>query len=366
MLRLWKTLLAADYGDDRVTLYISLDKGARQAELVRIAEDLDWPHGDKKIRVFPERQGLRPHIIACGELTREYDAVIILEDDLIVSQQYYQYAKRALAFYGDDPRIGGISLYKHLLNMDCNRPFLPEEDGSFTYLMQFAQSWGQCWNLRMWDGFYRWYTERGTAEVDPNDFPSCIMRWDEHSWMKYFMRYLRVSDQFFVYPRTSLTTCHADAGQHGGGDINDYQVPMLTGAPVYDFKPFEDMVKYDMFLERIGVPSLVEGKSMCVDLYGYKKKFDGYDLLASTARRPYRVLRTCGLIYRPQEKNLFVPVEGKDIYIYDLHTPATLPADNGLALTRYDIRTVSWKRALAYGMDGLRRAVERRLKIKRK
>ena len=69
MKRLWNDLLKADYENDSVTLVISLDKSDIQPELIRLAEEFEWPHGEKIIRAFPERQGLRPHIISCGRLT---------------------------------------------------------------------------------------------------------------------------------------------------------------------------------------------------------------------------------------------------------------------------------------------------------
>lgn len=362
MKRLWNDLLKADYENDSVTLVISLDKSDIQPELIKLAEEFEWPHGEKIIRAFPERQGLRPHIISCGRLTEEYDAVIIFEDDLLVSPQFYRYTKRMLEFYGDDERIAGISLYKHLLQVDSNRPFLPESDGSFTYMMQYAQSWGQCWNKRMWSGFYSWYTSSHDKPMDLSRIPGCVNRWDEHSWMKYFMRYLAVSDKYFVYPRVSLTSCYADEGQHGGGGINDYQVPTLTGETDFFLKPFDTAVKYDIFFERMGVPTLVEGRKMCVDLYGSKRNYTGFDVLASTNVLPFKVIKTVGLVYRPQEKNLITPTEGNGIFIYDLSVPDKKPKSNGIALTNYDIRTVSWKRALKYGLDGLKKSIMRRVK----
>ena len=116
MMRLLHSLLEADYLGDKVDLVVSLDKGERQAEIVEKAESFVWPFGNKTIRAFSERQGLRKHVIQCGDYALAYDAVIVLEDDITVSKGFYAYARQAAAFYGKDPRIGGISLYKHHVN----------------------------------------------------------------------------------------------------------------------------------------------------------------------------------------------------------------------------------------------------------
>ena len=73
--QLLQSLMRADYGKDQVDLVISLDKGQRQQDIVSVAEAFDWIHGEKVLRVFSERQGLRNHIIQCGDLTEKYDAV---------------------------------------------------------------------------------------------------------------------------------------------------------------------------------------------------------------------------------------------------------------------------------------------------
>ena len=108
---LLKSIVKADYDSDRVDLIVSIDKGERQSEVISVAEQISWSFGEKIIRAFSERQGLRNHIIQCGDLTEKYDAVVVLEDDLLVSRYFYSYVKQTLKFYQNDPNIAGISLY---------------------------------------------------------------------------------------------------------------------------------------------------------------------------------------------------------------------------------------------------------------
>ena len=99
------SLLRADYAGDQVDLVVSLDKGQRQQEIISVAEKIEWSHGEKIIRAFPERQGLRAHIIQCGDLTEKYDAVVVLEDDLMVAPHFYSYVKQTIARYSIDDHI---------------------------------------------------------------------------------------------------------------------------------------------------------------------------------------------------------------------------------------------------------------------
>ena len=54
--------------ENNVDIVISIDKGERQGEIVDVSEKFKWKYGEKIIRAFPERQGLRNHIIQCGKI----------------------------------------------------------------------------------------------------------------------------------------------------------------------------------------------------------------------------------------------------------------------------------------------------------
>ena len=150
--RLLRSLGQALYDGREVTLIISVNKADRP-EVANVAAGYVWPLGEKRVVMQPQRLGLRQHILQCGDYTSEFDAIIVLEDDLYVSPLFYRFARQALQEYGNDDHIAGISLYTHLWNVNCSRPFLPENDGTDAYFHQFAQSWGQVWNRRMWNGF---------------------------------------------------------------------------------------------------------------------------------------------------------------------------------------------------------------------
>lgn len=366
MSRLLNSIMNADYQGDTVDLVISLDKGARQAELVEIAEKVEWKHGEKKVRVFPERQGLRPHILQCGDLTNaDYDAVAVLEDDLLVSSGFYAYCKQMVSFYDDDNRIAGISLYKHRIHPGARRPFEPEEDAHDVYFMQMAQSWGQCWTTRMWKGFRTWYEDNQGEITESVSFPCYISQWNHASWMKYYNKYVVEQDLYYVYPYKSLTTNHTEVGEHSSVSNNDFQVPLLSMPMEYRCVSVKEGVKYDIFLERVELKaeylSKYRGKVM-LDLMGTRSRFDGADVLISVQQLPYKVLDELQLRYRPVETNVSLPHQGKGIFVYDLHMSARKPKCNSRILVSYDIRGIKPVRAFWYVLGGMNAALVRKVK----
>ncbi|MBE6555936.1 MAG: hypothetical protein E7663_06930 [Ruminococcaceae bacterium] len=359
--RLLNSLQRADYQGDRVDLVVSIDKGERQAEIVEIAERFGWEHGEKTVRAFPQRQGLKSHILQCGDYAFEYGAVVVLEDDITVSESFYNYVRQAVSFYSNDPRIGGISLYKHCMNVGVQHFFEPQYNGYDAFLMQYAQSWGECWTTKMWSGFREWIADKSedyfdSGRVDRDLFPDNILSWGKHSWMKFFMAYLVEKDLYFVYPHHALSTNNAEVGQHNSIAVNDYQVALSLGNITYRFPAFAEAVKYDIFFERVdlSVPRYAD-RRVILDLYGNKKKFSDGDVLVSSTARPYAVLATWKLKYRPQEVNCLYPEEGTGLFVYDLHTPARRPdAFNRNIRTKYDIRAIPGKEILQMGLYALK------------
>ena len=364
MEQLLNTVVKADYASDEVDLIVSIDKGEKQNEVVKVAEKVEWLFGNKIIRAFPERQGLRKHIIQCGDLTEKYDAVVVLEDDLNVSEYFYTYVKQTLSFYGEDSKIAGISLYKHQTHPGVYRPFEPVNNGYDVYMQQFAMSWGQCWSKKMWQGFKNWYAKNEKKDLSEDCIlPQYISNWNKQSWLKYFMRYIVENDKYFVYPYFSLSTNASDAGEHCRIPNNDFQVSMLQGEVEYRLPTYERAIKYDVFFERVGLEVFDElnGK-IVLDLYGNRENFGDADYAISTAQRPFRVVKTLQLKYRPIEMNCVVPIEGNGIYIYDLHSVKRKPSGTKDIITRYDVRAIHWKKMLHLGIVGLVDAIMDRVK----
>ena len=215
-----------------IPLVISLDKSDNTAVL-KIASDFDWQYGTKKIIQHDNHLGLRKHILNCGDLTQQYEAIVLLEDDLFVSPYFYQYAKAALQFYAADSQIGGISLYNYQIAESCFYPFMPIENGSDVYFIQFASSWGQVWTAAQWQDFRTWYADNHLIH-DSDLLPHFVKEWPDYSWKKRFIKYLIDKDKYFVFPRLSLTT---NFGEQGTTNVTKglFQVPLQAYPKQYQF-----------------------------------------------------------------------------------------------------------------------------------
>ena len=158
--RLLKSIEDVNYaGRKDITLILSVDNSGSD-KVVNFANEYEWPHGEKIVRTFEQRQGLRKHILQCGDYTENFDIVVILEDDIFVSESMYYYAYGAAEKYGEDDRVAGISLFgfqKNWLNWIYRfEPLKTEYDA---YFLKIAQSWGQVWTKSKWQDFMTWYKQ---------------------------------------------------------------------------------------------------------------------------------------------------------------------------------------------------------------
>jgi hypothetical protein len=246
--RLLQSIAASHFAEVQIPMVISIDEGDN-AEVVQAAENFKWPHGTLRIIKRDKHLGLKEHILQCGDLTDEYGAVIMLEDDLYVSPYFYDYTCQALNFYvGDDQQLAGISLYNYEIDETIFAPFEPYDDGADIYFMQVASSWGQCWASAQWQGFRQWLA--GNEKVSEHEYlPDYIARWGEHSWKKHFIRYLMATDRYFVFPRDSLSTNFGEPGTNTDRR-GLFQVELLTRPKAFKFcKINESKSIYDTSFE---------------------------------------------------------------------------------------------------------------------
>lgn len=354
MQRLLHSIGNAVFPDGDVTLIVSIDKSGAQADVRAVAEAFPWPHGKKLIRCFDERQGLRKHILTCGDDAETYGAVIILEDDLIVAPGFYQYVCDALAFYGNEPGLAGISLYSHAWNGYADVQFTPAHNEFDTYLGQYSITWGQCWTAAQWRRFRAWYADNeGDISRFYDRMPKDITTWPETSWGKYFVAFLLANDLYYVVPYVSLSTNCEELGQHAAGGSDAHQVMLLSGSNMrYAFAPTPQAIRYDLFFERVGLamPDCgVDIDDVCVDLNGQKNATFGKRYLLSAKTYALPVVRSFGMRMRPIEANIEYGIEGGDLFLYDAGDGLPAPAsDNGERRLAYELYRLDWRRLLPY------------------
>lgn len=366
--RLLASIGNAVYDCDDISLVISLDRSDVSAAVLKVCEEFSWEHGLKRVRIFDERQGLRSHLLQCGDLTFEYGAVIVLEDDIVVSPFFYSFAVAALSYYEDDASVAGVSLYSHRVNEFVRAPFTPVQGGADVFFAQFSCTWGQCWSVQHWSAFRAWYAAHSDGVVSIDAVPSAVTGWPASSWGKYFVHYIVECGRYYVVPYVALSTNYGDAGQHNAFGSNAFQVPLLLGAKEFRFTPSVDGVKYDAHFAQVDFdryfPAEIREAGLCVDLYGSKSPHGSARYYLTMARLPFRTVQSFGLAMRPVELNIVFGVEGDLINLYDTEVSGIDHRDTTaerLARIRYWFKTLSWRDALLYGVHGLYEAFMSRL-----
>lgn len=366
MKRLLDSIGKATFNFDDVPLIISIDESNRSDEVEAVAKAFDWKYGTKEIRRFPERQGLRKHIVQCGDYSEKYGAVIILEDDLVVAEDFYSYVSAAHEKYGDDEEICGVALYSYGCNVFTHYNFIPLPSLSDVYLGGMVVTWGQSWNARQWKNFKAWYFEHEgkLPSLNPN-IPQVISSWTR-SWGRYFASFIAEKHLYYVYPYRARTTCFSDFGEHNKVTVpvTFVQVPLMRGCPqMYNMGEVTELVKYDCFYERVlskeDKVCGISGNDICLDLGNMKTIAEGKRYVVTNTKLPYKEITSFALTLRPASLNVTECIPGEQLHMYDMEGHNDLIRKwkdnrphyeaNHLRI-RYEYHDVSWRTMKFYSL----------------
>ncbi|WP_442844797.1 hypothetical protein [Leeuwenhoekiella sp. H156] len=309
--RLLNSIKIANYPNRSINLIISIDfhNSTQHTEVVEISENFIWEHGLKEVLIHKSNQGLRKHVISCGDLTRKYGSLILLEDDLFVSKEFYNYARYTLSHYENEDMIGGVSLYTHQKNFVNSLNFRPIGDNFDVHFLQIASSWGQAWTKKQWSGFRSWYDK--AQDISLINMPSYIKKWPESSWLKYFIGYLVESNLYFVYPNYSLATNYGDSGTHNLTSNHQYQVSLSNRNRFVLPSIVESNNVYDSYFEILpdrlkNLQPELKSYDFTVDMYGLKElQFISTELVLTSKKvRKNKILKSYGLSLRPIVNNI--------------------------------------------------------------
>jgi hypothetical protein len=340
--RLLASVAKADYRRcAQVTLVLSLDKSGTGAAL-ETARTFDWPHGPKRLIERPSRLGFFDHVIACADLTAEYGSIILLEDDLYVTPDFYNYAAQALAFYADEPSVAGISLYGTRVNeyTPIHLPFQPLADGSPVFFLQKGLPWGWAVSQSQWGRFREWFAD-GYPEISVRDeLPARVISWPASSLSKVFIKYLAESRRYVVYPRQSLSSNFGPSGAHRAAAGNHFQVPLDMSIRPRRFSRIEESAAvYDSHCELLPdrldrLTDRFRGRRYAVDLYGTRdlEKVDADFVL--TTRRTTRPLQSFARSLMPMEINIVEGIPGNDIVFCEKSAVDAAPASDATGTLR--------------------------------
>lgn len=316
------------YYPSNTTLIISIDKSKNDI-VENFADNYKWSFGKKRVIKHERNLGLRTHVLSLGKYLDEYDAIVVLEDDVTVASSFMYYVNACVTKYRDDERIAGISLYSYRLNYSNQHSWSPAKSAYDVYLMQIAMSWGQVWMRDSWKKFIKWYEDNKNIPADAT-VPAEVKKWSESSWLKYHIRYCIEKNKYFVHPYYALSTNNADVGVNYKYHNTLYQSPMQALVKKeYSLPTVEECeVRYDGYFEPMYLAKYLEisDDSICVDFYGIKPKELYKKYLLTLSPLPYKVVKSFALEYRPIEMNIIAGREGNDIFLYDTEVAATTPS----------------------------------------
>lgn len=317
--RLCHSLSEASYiGLNDVPLVISVDFGGSD-DIIRYAESFEWNKGEKYIIKKEKNLGLKEHILECGDLTKHFKGIILLEDDLYVSTNYYYYAYNALDFYKDDLSISGISLYNLSFNGFVGFPFEPLIGNYDVYKQSSVATWGECWNERMWSDFMCWYNNRNNGlDMTSMEIPEKIKNWSK-AWSTFFYAYNYEKNLYWIFPYSSFTTNFNSAGVHGSGGQYIVQATLNIKNNNFRFEKSEKLQVYDFFGNNKSLYKIlkIEEANLCLDLYQFNTNVLNKRYMLSTRILDYKIMKSFGLFLHPIELNVMNDVPGEGLFLYD-------------------------------------------------
>jgi hypothetical protein len=323
LIRLLRSVAAAEYPHE-VTLLISVDGGGeRETAVLETAHQFTWSHGSQEIIHHRPPLGLVAHYHFAGGLSEQYGAIIRLEDDYLVSRQYYRYAAQALAYYAHEPRLAGISLYALWFNgyTQPHLPFVPYPDEGDAFFMQLPWSQGQAYTAAQWAAYNQWHQQAAPGVTVHDPIHEIYATFPPTDWFPLKTKYLAETGRYYLFPRESHVTNFGDAGTHFAQASRFFQVPLQDFRRSFRFGPLATAVAvYDSYQEMLPDrlnrlnPDLA-AYDYEVDLYGTKspaKLTAPFVLTGYPCRQPQL---SFGRVMWPQEANIAAAVSGHAIHL---------------------------------------------------
>lgn len=197
-------------------LYIFSDGPKTEAKREAVEENRKYIHsitGFKSIHIVEREKnwGLANSLIAgITDVINRYGRVIVVEDDLILSSYFLQYMNEALEKYEGEDKIGAISAYHPIQDVD-----LPE-----TFFLRYFHCWGWATWKRAWELFnpdardllrrIRWKTKKFNIDGGRNNYGMlyCQKVGLVDSWYIRLYASLFLAEKLTLYPKQSLASNH--------------------------------------------------------------------------------------------------------------------------------------------------------------
>ena len=317
VIRLLNSLNNAEYFGCTVDLIISIDSGGLE-EVVEVANSFEWLHGKKTVVEQSESLKTKKHALWFGrQLLENYDALALFEDDIMVAPGFFGFMKATVEFYRDDRDVAGISFYRHLHCTHTYDNFIPLNNGKDVFFLQQAVSWGEIWLKEQWADFFEWFkVNESDKEIwNIQGIPEWFSCFPDSALMKWFNLYCFLNNKYFVEPYFAFSTCFHEHGVNNVGESSNAFQSMLSNRidEIFNLGHINECEVYDSVCEY----KKFNLESVCIDLHGAKKYFEGKDYLLTIKKyKNTNPIKQYGRELKPIELNVMLDIPGEDIRIY--------------------------------------------------
>jgi GR25 family glycosyltransferase involved in LPS biosynthesis len=208
--RLLQTLQKATF-KEKCDLVFSIEKNTRN-EVLSLIKAFNWTQGSLRFEQNKYQKGPDGNNINCFELGSKYEYFCILEDDVIVHPQFFEYVLDCTKFYQKAADIAGFSLYRYYLDEQKGIPHVVLYNSSFTFFLQKPCSRGAFYTGVQASRFLDYYTHEYTPST--KHMPEKVLGWGNENWERIFQQYLLETSMTIVYPFFSFATMYGEIGVH--------------------------------------------------------------------------------------------------------------------------------------------------------
>ena len=202
--RLLNSVEAAQYGTDIAALEIKIDFIENNAEVVKLAELFDFSHGPKRVTRSPVNMGLAKSWFEAWYPPQPNSRAIILEDDVEVSPQWYNWVKAAWNHYQSRGDVAGLSLQRQTLIPANPSKTMEIENGHEPFLYALVGSIGFAPHPVQWRKFVDWLRSGDPSKFDISTPELVTYTWwkttnKRHMWTQHFIYFCKKFNLYTLY-----------------------------------------------------------------------------------------------------------------------------------------------------------------------
>ncbi|MGB4205298.1 MAG: hypothetical protein WBJ84_06720 [Bacteroidales bacterium] len=304
----------------KVKLIISITND-KNSIIEKSANAFEWKHGDKEIYIHNDLE-INEHILFAGNLSRFYDGIILIDEELFISPYFYHYVISSFSYYRIDNTIAGFSLQSMNFNKAAHLPFIPLTDGNDVFFLQVPSDSGQFWSKEQWFAFTSWYNgNKNNIPTIEDGLPPSVLTIEQQNWRTYFYWYMIKNNRYFIFPRFSLACKLEDLDSQAILNELFINTPLLFSRRNFIFQPLsESLSVYDAYYEIIPerlkrLQPILRKYDFACDFYGLKPISQIKNEYLITSKHTEREIYSFARVLKPHEANIITNLSGQDIFL---------------------------------------------------